>query len=215
MTSRTHIFYWYLIPPTFVSYFILATAFDWYISKADRFIQQTSLKYVFLPVLLFAIFLSQISLVIARIEKYRQQQEFENGLRKPLGLWLRDNAKPGSKVFLEPLGYIGYFAGKELIVWDEIGLVNPTVVECRKNDNGWYTKSLKALKPDYIVQYTEALEKNKDEGNLLPLFKSDAERSWFYSHFYILLIVDKTNMFPSISPREKRFIIFKRSDADL
>jgi hypothetical protein len=215
MTSRTLVFYWYLIPPIFISYFILATALDWYISKANKIIQESILKYIFLPVLLFSIFLSNFSLVLVKIQNYRPLQEFETGLRRPLGLWFKENAKPGSKIFLEPLGYIGYYAGTKLIIWDEIGLVNPKVVECRKSDGGWYTNTIKALKPDYIIQYAEGLEKNEDEANLMPLFENDAERSWFFSHFQILLTIDKTNMFPAIMQREKRLIIYKSSGMDL
>ncbi len=39
-----------------------------------------------------------------------QQRWIENGNRERIGLWLHQHAAPGDSVFLEPLGYIGYFS---------------------------------------------------------------------------------------------------------
>ena len=40
-----------------------------------------------------------------------QQAEIEMGTRAKVGTWLREHSQPGDTVFLEPLGYIGYFSG--------------------------------------------------------------------------------------------------------
>ena len=49
--------------------------------------------------------------VEAARELRAQQTLVENGLRRPIGEWLRANAAPGDTVFMEPLGHIGYFSG--------------------------------------------------------------------------------------------------------
>ena len=50
-----------------------------------------------------------------------QQAIIEDGSRRAVGLWLRQNAGPGDTVFLESLGYIGYFSN--LKTYDFPGLV--------------------------------------------------------------------------------------------
>jgi hypothetical protein len=148
-------------------------------------------------------------------EKYSQLQEFEKDVRQTIGVWLKDNAKPGSKIFLEPIGYIGYFAGPKLNIQDEIGLLTPKVAECRNVDVNWYTKTIRTLKPDYIVQYAAALENNEAEGTQAALFTSDAERIWFFSNFHAVTTVKATRTYPQIAQKEKEYIIFKRSNTTL
>ena len=215
MFSRTIIFNWYLIPPIFVSYILLAVAIDWCIIKVQRNISKRVLRNSLLPLFLFAILLMNVSLVQEKIEKYSQLQEFEKDVRQTIGVWLKDNAKPGSKIFLEPIGYIGYFAGPKLNIQDEIGLLTPKVVEFRSVDIDWYTKIIRAMKPDYIVQYTAALNNNEAEGTRTALFTSDAERTWFFSNFHPVITVKATKTYPQIAQMEKEYIIFKRSDATL
>jgi hypothetical protein len=40
-----------------------------------------------------------------------QQTLIEEGTRRKIGEWLHDQAAPGDTVFMEPLGYIGFFSG--------------------------------------------------------------------------------------------------------
>ncbi|WP_420149698.1 hypothetical protein [Spirosoma sp.] len=79
-----------------------------------------------------------------------QQQLIELDNRKAIGLWLRDHAKPGSTVFLECLGYIGFYSN--LKMYDYPGLSSKEVVNARKvlhsND---FNKLVPYLKPDYLV----------------------------------------------------------------
>ena len=80
-----------------------------------------------------------------------QQQLIENGVRRPIGLWLRAHAQtPHDTVLLEPLGYIGYYSG--LKMFDYPGLASREVVEARKRlglskENLAYLE----LKPDWLV----------------------------------------------------------------
>jgi hypothetical protein len=60
-----------------------------------------------------------------------QQQVIEEGNRKPIGLWLRQQAaSPSDTVYLEPLGYIGFFS--QLKMLDSPGLCAPEVVAAEK-----------------------------------------------------------------------------------
>jgi hypothetical protein len=55
-----------------------------------------------------------------------QQAEIEWGNRAQVGLWLRDHVAPGESVYVECLGYIGYFSEARML--DYPGLVSPEVV---------------------------------------------------------------------------------------
>lgn len=80
-----------------------------------------------------------------------QQSLIENGLRRPIGLWLHDHARtPHDTVMLEPLGYIGYYSGLKML--DYPGLASREMVEARKRlgparQNQVYLE----LKPDWLV----------------------------------------------------------------
>jgi len=80
-----------------------------------------------------------------------QQQLIENGVRRPLGLWLHDHARTThDTVMLEPLGYIGYYSGLKML--DYPGLASKEMVEARKRlgpakENFVYLQ----LKPDWLV----------------------------------------------------------------
>jgi hypothetical protein len=68
--------------------------------------------------------------ITAMYEERIQQAEIEIGNRAELGKWLKENAAPTESVYLEPLGYIGYYSGLGMI--DYPGLVSPEVVRERR-----------------------------------------------------------------------------------
>lgn len=68
---------------------------------------------------------------------------------RPLGLWLRANARPGDTVFLEPLGYIGYFSGLKML--DFPGLSAPEVTQLIRDGKRSFADLIPALRPDWIV----------------------------------------------------------------
>lgn len=92
----------------------------------------------------------------ASLEERIQQAEIEMGNRAAIGKWLKENASPTETVYLEPLGYIGYFSG--LHMNDFPGLVSPEVVRLRRQ-LPQTRNSLRAarllvipkLKPDWVV----------------------------------------------------------------
>lgn len=63
--------------------------------------------------------------------------------------YLAANARPGEKVFLEPIGMIGF--RNPLVVLDEVGLVSPAVARRRAQGAGWYTDVVAEQRPDWLV----------------------------------------------------------------
>ena len=73
---------------------------------------------------------SAVTTVGAAYQLEIQQRVVESN-RKRIGLWLRDHAaSPSDTVFLECLGYIGYFSG--LKTYDYPGMSSPEVVAARR-----------------------------------------------------------------------------------
>jgi hypothetical protein len=81
-----------------------------------------------------------------------QQQLIENGLRRPIGLWLREHAQtPHDTVMLEPLGYIGYYSGLKMLDWP--GLASREMVETRIRLGPWSEHEVGLeLLPDWLIQ---------------------------------------------------------------
>ncbi|MFI5335156.1 MAG: hypothetical protein ACHQ5A_00090 [Opitutales bacterium] len=78
-----------------------------------------------------------------------QQHYIETGNRQKIGLWLHAHAQPGQSVFMEPLGYIGYFSG--LKTYDFPGMSSREMVQARQVvGNDWATL-IEYLHPDWLV----------------------------------------------------------------
>lgn len=97
-----------------------------------------------------------------------EQRIVENGNRKLIGLWLKENASSTSDtVFSEGLGYIGFFS--QLKMYDWPGLASPEVVKVRRDLNtDDFGMIILALKPDWLVLHTaEIMEIEKKHPLLL------------------------------------------------
>jgi len=78
-----------------------------------------------------------------------QQRYIEDGNRRVIGEWLRTHAQPGDSVFMEPLGYIGYFSGLKTYDWP--GMSSREVVDaCRLVGTHWRSLIL-YLQPTWLV----------------------------------------------------------------
>ena len=82
-----------------------------------------------------------------------KQDVIEWDHRRLIGLWLKNHVGPGETVYLEPLGYIGYFSERKMLDWP--GLVSPEVVAARRKlptQSGYTWREVaEALKPSWIV----------------------------------------------------------------
>jgi arabinofuranosyltransferase len=63
--------------------------------------------------------------------------------------FLREHARPGEAVLLEPIGMIGYSAPLRVI--DEVGLVSPRVAARRQRGPGWYADVVAEERPQWLV----------------------------------------------------------------
>ncbi len=78
-----------------------------------------------------------------------QQKYVEDGNRRKIGEWLHANAKPGDTVFMEPLGYIGYFSG--LKTYDYPGMSSREMVQARKKVGEGWGALIEHLQPKWLV----------------------------------------------------------------
>ena len=91
-----------------------------------------------------------VMFVAVSTELREQQRLIEWGLRAPLGRDLaRAAAGKKATVFLEPLGYIGYFSG--LSMRDTPGLCAPEVIAIRRAGQTSMAEIISALQPDWAV----------------------------------------------------------------
>jgi len=84
------------------------------------------------------------------VQLREQQSLIEWGLRANIGRDLRRLAAgPRDTVFLEPLGYIGFYSG--LAMRDTPGLCAPEVVALRRSGQTTMAALAVALRPDWVV----------------------------------------------------------------
>lgn len=97
-----------------------------------------------------------------------QQRIVEEGNRRQLGEWLRSQAGSAKEtVFLEPLGYIGFFSGLKML--DYPGLCSPEVVAARRRATSQsypfcWSELIMDLQPDWLVlrQHEREFIQNRD-----------------------------------------------------
>jgi hypothetical protein len=77
-----------------------------------------------------------------------QQEDIELGNRQRIGQWLKEKVFPGERVFVEPLGYIGFFSDARMLDWP--GLVSPEVSRLK---HARYSMSQipSLLRPEWVV----------------------------------------------------------------
>ncbi|MGA3007154.1 MAG: hypothetical protein ABSE59_04610, partial [Opitutaceae bacterium] len=88
--------------------------------------------------------------LLCAAREFRIQEAYiERGGREQIGLWLQAHGRIGETVFLEPLGYIGYYSG--LKTYDIPGLSSPEVVAVRKAGHSDFADVILALHPTWLV----------------------------------------------------------------
>lgn len=113
--------------------------------------------YDFLPrvpgmamILIFV--LSAVKPIVDTAQYRKLYQQYIYGSLESVGHWLHDNTPPASTVFLEPLGYAGFYADRH--IFDEVGLITPSIPVVRKdNRNAWYARAV--YNADYTVTHCD------------------------------------------------------------
>jgi hypothetical protein len=82
----------------------------------------------------------------------REHQKYAYGSHIKMGQWIAENTPPDSTVFLEPLGYTGYYGDRYML--DSVGLVTPVVIGLKQAGMDQYDMA-NALRPDYVVLHCD------------------------------------------------------------
>lgn len=103
--------------------------------------------FAYLTVLL-AVYMASL-LTLEAISKRLNQRLVDYGTRRQVGEWLHDHAAPGERVYLECLGYIGYFSGCRML--DYPGLASPEVARLVREQGLNFVSLVAVLRPEWIV----------------------------------------------------------------
>jgi hypothetical protein len=140
-------FPWY-VPPATVLAILVISLLLWQFAEAivpgNTHVRAKLLVGYSVPVL-------TLLLTCATAYQLRYQQALiEDGNRRQIGLWLKANANPTDTVFLEPLGYIGFFS--QLKMLDFPGLASAEVVAARRQlHSDSFALLIERLQPDWVV----------------------------------------------------------------
>jgi uncharacterized membrane protein len=135
-----------------------------------------------------------------------QETYIERGGREQIGLWLHAHAAAGDTVFLEPLGYIGYYSG--LKTYDIPGLSSPEVVAALKTGNHDYVTVILALHPTWLVLRPEDAYILVTETRLLNRDYRPVKSFSCYTQIHDIPFLPGRNLLLT----DANFIIFHRQD---
>ncbi len=135
-------FPWYLPPAALCGLVVLA-------SIIGRVSQAGPMAWAARPTLLLVAAGSLYLLVINAYMMKVQQNEIEWGLRAPIGRWLAERARQREGVYLEAIGYIGYFSHAHIV--DYPGLISPQVTRLRREKHLTFGSLVDAIHPDWTV----------------------------------------------------------------
>jgi hypothetical protein len=88
-------------------------------------------------------------LVLSAWQLRLQQKLIEDGNRTAIALWLKSHMQSEDRVYLEPIGYIGYFSQAHIV--DYPGLVSKEVVRLRKAGRPQFLSVIPALGPEWAI----------------------------------------------------------------
>jgi len=106
-------------------------------------------------------------LIMTSFQMRIQQNIIENNTRTVIGKWLKKNIRRDDRIFLECLGYIGYFSEGKML--DYPGLCTPEVVALLKDKQLNRATVIPELKPEWLVLRPAEVQ----EICQMPFFKRD------------------------------------------
>jgi len=171
---RAAVYPWYFPPAAVFSTFIL-------VSAVSNFSLKLKSKRVLMYSIGFVMLFASSSIFFMTVNQIHAQQIIiENNTRTKIGLWLKEHKEDNDTVFLEPLGYIGYFSEAKMRDWP--GLVSPEVinVEESKRPQHFYN-IIKKLEPNWLVLRP---------GAQINLIKYE----WFNKHYKAEMLFDSRKL---------------------
>ena len=138
-------FPWYVPPWTVLAILALGFVCDG-AARAENFPALRSFARI---ACLVAVLAQTATLCAVAWQMRVQQRLVEDGVRRQIGEWLHAHAAKTDTVFLEPLGYIGYFS--ELKTYDFPGLSSREVVAAVRSGARDYASVIAQLRPRWVV----------------------------------------------------------------
>jgi hypothetical protein len=136
---------WYLPPWTLLGGIAIAGLFARETVGAANDVRRSARRVIMVLIAVLPVAVLSGELQTARVE----QHVIENQGRAAVGRWLKAESKPADTVFLEPLGYIGYFS--QLKMLDYPGLASPEVSRLVRAGKKDYGTLIAELKPTWVV----------------------------------------------------------------
>ncbi|HWA88365.1 MAG TPA: hypothetical protein VG710_19210 [Opitutus sp.] len=137
------LFPWYSPPWTVLAALAIALTFDGIAIRSRAFASTARIVAACCVAV-------QVALLLGSAWEMRVQQRLiENHVRRSIGEWLHAHAAPGDTVFLEPLGYVGYYS--RLKTFDYPGLSSPEVVAAIRSGAVRFTEIIARLHPTWLV----------------------------------------------------------------
>jgi hypothetical protein len=147
--SHVVLFGWYFVPPTPIYYLVAMVGISMAADRLGYSESQVGIKRAALGTAAACIL--ALLLVGPHVATtLREGQAIETNLRIPIGVWIRDHARPGDTLMLEPIGYIGYYSRLNIV--DMIGLVSPEALASYGPSVAFPDHDLwQRLHPDWIL----------------------------------------------------------------
>jgi len=169
-------FPWYFPPAAMIGIIVVVRG----IFTLSKRMKKEENRVAFPVLCLFGIFIiMSANLLLASYEMMVQQKYIENGTRRQVGEWLKHNTAKTDRIYLEPLGYIGYFSERKML--DYPGLVSPEVVKLVKEYKLNYASLIEKLQPEWVVTRTEDY-----------YFKLMPQSPYFKNNYKVVAIFDAT-----------------------
>lgn len=142
---------WYMPMGALLCYLALMGIVDQLLTRTVRI---PSVGYVLRALVVGLVAVQGWTLLAEAYQMRMQQRYIEDGNRKQIGLWLKQNAAPKQTVFMECLGYIGFFSNMKTL--DFPGLASTEVIEARKTIEPKkypfaFPPLVEKLRPDWLV----------------------------------------------------------------
>jgi len=139
-------FPWYFPPIAMLSLFVVVNGL-FTLSRQTR--AKIFRKKVFMSIVLTLVSLEMFFIfTMTAVQMRAQQKEIEDGNRKQIGLWLKKNSAPKEKVYLEPIGYIGYFSQARISDYPGLVSLDMSRIKNKKSD---FCSSIKEINPDWVI----------------------------------------------------------------
>lgn len=168
------IFPWYLWPSSVLAYFLFAMV-----------VERAAAKHSFAIPGATAVVTALSLFNLLLLTNYGAQ---EAGFRAEVGRVIAAQAEKTDTLFLEPAGYIPYYAG--LKTWDTVGLVDPDILTYLKPGNSrWWIQFIRDKQPTYVVErspvHKGALPEGITEGGFTRADREEWAATYELAHRFV------------------------------